>query len=199
MRRHWKMLECGRENLQLVRHDISKCVIIPYLQQCVDSFHWTSGEIIPLDFDGFASPGPMRHAYSLDGSDEMWHDWRTGFDYLPRMGCDFFIGISLREVGFEVRCLWSYNANGSFLINALRAEEQRHPPEGESWKSVAVKTSIPAVLLIEAVLTIHVVRNQGISLVGVSFQSLFQLFSCERLIVNEQERPECSQYLLGGR
>jgi hypothetical protein len=164
---------------------------------CVDSCHFAGNEIIRLYFDVLACPGPMRQSYSLHGSNATWHDWRTSLDDLHGMQGDFFIGISLSEVAFEVRCLWSYNANLWFLTDAFRDKERRHPFEGESWKYVLVKTLIRAVFVIDAALTVQAARNQGISLVGVSCQSLFQLSSSERLMVNEQERPECSHYLLG--
>jgi hypothetical protein len=53
------------------------------------------------------------------------------------------------------------------------------------------------VFVIDAALTVQAARNQDISLVGVSYQSLFQFLSAERFMVNEQERPECSHYVLG--
>jgi hypothetical protein len=166
---------------------------------CMDSCNFAGSKIIPLCFEGLASPSPMRQAYRFDGSDDIRQDWQTSLNYLHRMGCDFFIGISLREIGFAIRCLRSHHVDVSFLIDALRAKERTPPSECESWKWARVTTSIPAVFLIDGALTVQVARKRRISLVEASSQNFVSTFLVRKIDRKQAGETRFSSLFVGAR
>jgi hypothetical protein len=145
-----------------------------FLAMVLDSLNLETSEITAMNRDvarSLTSPRPIRNIEVSAGG---VHSDSETFQVTPGDNSNFFIGISLSQVGFQSGTVSSPNTNIPFIFDAQVVPENtttHFPPRPEPPK-VPFETSIIAMFLLDAAIMIQVVPNSDIPIVKLTAKSI---------------------------
>jgi hypothetical protein len=138
----------------------------------LDALNLETSEITAMNKDvarSLTSPRPYRKVTN-DGTDNTETEV---YDIVYGDASDFFIGISLSQVGFQSGTVSSPNTNIPFIFDAtvVPSDTTGFPPRPDAGTD-PVETSIIAMFLLDAALMIQVVPNSDIPIVKLTTKAI---------------------------
>jgi hypothetical protein len=135
-----------------------------FLAMVLDSLNLETSEITAMNADVARSLNPEIICYHWGGTahfSDGWHKTELKGDQ-----SNFFIGISLSQVGFQSGTVSSPNTNVPFIFDAVvdRTGQHEHAP--------AINTSIIVMFLIDCALMIQVVQDSDVPIVKLTSKSI---------------------------
>jgi hypothetical protein len=136
-----------------------------FLAMALDSLNLETSEITAMNEDVARSlVSPRKIARMSDNRGTIEDAW----NFAEGDASDFFIGISLSQVGFQAGTASSPNTNIPFIFDATLANS----PLTGNRTGIALETSIICMFLIDAALMIQVVPNSDIPVVKLTNKSI---------------------------
>jgi hypothetical protein len=135
-----------------------------FLSMVLDSLNLETSEITAMNEDV---------ARSLNARWEVWNQAGTSSDTVPLFGdkSNFFIGISLSQVGFQSGTVSSPNTNVPFIFDATLFRDTSHlMATGISGDKIT--TSIVVMFLIDCALMIQVIPDSDVPVVKLTSKSI---------------------------
>jgi hypothetical protein len=136
-----------------------------FLAMCLDSLNLETSEITAMNEDVARSLNTQRRFYHTTAADTFgdWQLFSTG-----KGDCsNFFIGISLSQVGFQSGTVSSPNNNVPFIFDATLDRGDDHPAD-----KLKIDTSIIVMFLIDCALMIQVVQDSDVPIVKLTSKSI---------------------------
>jgi hypothetical protein len=139
-----------------------------FLAMALDALNLETSDITAMNEDvarSFVSPRKITQLSNADGTTT------DSWNFAEGDNSDFFIGISLSQVGFQAGTVSSPNTNIPFIFDAQLADH----PDGtgrDQHPELKLETSIICMFLIDAALMIQVVPNSDIPVVKLTNKSI---------------------------
>jgi hypothetical protein len=130
-----------------------------FFAMCLDSLNLETSEITAMNEDVARSLNTQRQFWKTAGS---WEKFVTKGDR-----SNFFIGISLSQVGFQSGTVSSPNNNVPFIFDATLDRTDGHPAD-----DLKIETSIIVMFLIDCALMIQVVQDSDVPIVKLTSKSI---------------------------
>jgi hypothetical protein len=139
-----------------------------FLAMCLDALNLETSEITAMNEDVARSLNPETRAYHFVTKDgkSVEEDWLRSVEKGDKS--NFFIGISLSQVGFQSGTVSSPNTNVPFIFDAVVDRTTGSPHE----KVPQITTSIIVMFLIDCALMIQVVQDSDIPIVKLTSKSI---------------------------
>jgi hypothetical protein len=136
----------------------------------LDSLNLETSEITAMNYDvarSLSSPKPHLVISNDDQAVTSLNWQRT-----PGDDSNFFIGVSLSQVGFQSGTVSSPNTNIPFIFDATRVPNPFVTPTPPDIGLVKFDTSIIAMFLLDAAIMIQVVPNSDVPVVKLTPKSI---------------------------
>jgi hypothetical protein len=144
-----------------------------FVAMALDALNLETSEITAMNYDlarSLTSPRPVK---KVDSTAAGVHTYTDTWKIAPGDNSNFFIGISLSQVGFQSGTVSSPNTNIPFIFDAFVVPEDAttHFPKRPA-SGIPFETSIIAMFLLDAALIIQVVPGSDIPIVKLTAKSI---------------------------